>query len=230
MSAITERLLSLADEGYRQFQIPLMPTVDSERVIGVRTPILRKMAKELAGTPEAEAFLRELPHTYYEENNLHAFLVEQIGDYDVCIAAIDAFLPYVDNWSTCDGWSPKVLKKHPGALLTKIREWMDSDKPYTIRFGIGMLQRYFLDERFSPEFLAWVAAVDREEYYVRMMVAWYFATALAKQYEATLPYIQERRLSLWTHNKAIQKAVESYRVTPEHKQQLKNYRNKKDRL
>ncbi len=230
MSAITERLLSLADEEYRQFQIPLMPTVDSERVIGVRTPILRKMAKEIAGTPESEAFLLELPHTYYEENNLHAFLVEQIKDYDVCIAAIDAFLPYVDNWSTCDGWSPKVLKKHPEALLVKIREWMDSDQPYTIRFGIGMLQRYFLDERFSPDFLAWVASVDREEYYVRMMVAWYFATALAKQYEVTLPYIQERRLPLWTHNKAIQKAIESYRVTPEHKQQLKGYRNKKDRL
>ncbi|MBE6806901.1 MAG: DNA alkylation repair protein [Ruminococcaceae bacterium] len=230
MSPITERLLSLADEGYRQFQISLMPIVDPARVIGVRTPVLRKLAKELAGTPEAQAFLRELPHTYYEENNLHAFLVEQIKDYDGCIAAIDAFLPYVDNWSTCDGWSPKVIKKHPEDLLCKIREWMSSDHPYTVRYGIGMLQRHFLDDRFCPEYLEWVARVDREEYYVRMMVAWYFATALAKQYEATLPYMRERCLPEWTHNKAIQKAVESYRVTDEHKEQLKQYKCTKGRL
>ena len=221
MSTITERLFSLADEGYRQFQIPLIPTVEPERVIGVRTPVLRKLAKELAGTAQAEAFLRDLPHAYYEENNLHAFLVEQIRDYDAVIAAIDAFLPYVDNWSTCDGWSPKVLKKHPEELLCKIRQWMASDALYTVRFGIGMLQRYFLDERFDPVYLAWVAAVDREEYYLRMMVAWYFATALAKQYEAALPYIEEGKLPLWTHNKAIQKAVESYRVSEQHKTYLK---------
>ena len=221
MSALTERLFALADEGYRQFQIPLIPTVEPTRVIGVRTPILRKLAKEMAGSAEAEAFLRDLPHTYYEENNLHAFLVEQMGDYDACIAAIDAFLPYVDNWSTCDGWSPKVVKKHPEELLGKIREWMASDLPYTVRFGIGMLQRYFLDERFDAAYLEWVAAIDREEYYVRMMVAWYFATALAKQYAATVPYIEEGRLPLWTHNKAIQKAVESYRVTAEQKIYLK---------
>lgn len=221
MNGITERLFSLADEEYRQFQTPLLPTVAPERVIGVRTPILRKLAKELAGTDEAEAFLRDLPHTYYEENNLHAFLVEQIRDYDACIAAIDAFLPHVDNWSTCDGWSPKVLKKHPEELLVKIREWMASDAPYTVRFGIGMLQRYFLDERFDAAYLGWVAAVDREEYYVRMMVAWYFATALAKQYEAALPFIEKGRLPLWTHNKAIQKAVESYRVSAEQKAYLK---------
>lgn len=229
MSAITARLLSLADEGYRQFQIPLMPTVDPERVIGVRTPVLRRLAKELAGTPEAEAFLRELPHTYYEENQLHAFLVEQMRDYAACLVAIDAFLPYVDNWSTCDGWSPKVLKKHPEELLGKIREWMASEHPYTVRYGIGMLQRYFLNERFSPEHLAWVAEIDREEYYVRMMVAWYFATALAKQYEAAFPYIRAHRLPEWTHNKAIQKAVESYRVSPEHKEELKQYKITKGR-
>ena len=221
MSAVTQRLFTLADEAYRQFQTPLLPTVEPRRIIGVRTPILRKLAKELAGTAEAEAFLRDLPHTYYEENNLHAFLVEQIRDYDACIAAIDAFLPYVDNWSTCDGWSPKVLKKHPEEVLVKIREWMASDAPYTVRFGIGMLQRYFLDERFNAVYLDWVSAIDREEYYVRMMVAWYFATALAKQYEATLPYIEEGRLPLWMHNKTIQKAVESYRVTAEPKTYLK---------
>ena len=224
MSGITQRLLSLADEGYRRFQIPLMPTVNAHRVIGVRTPVLRKMAKELAGTPQGEAFLQDLPHTYYEENNLHAFLVEQIRDYSTCIAAIDAFLPYVDNWSTCDGWSPKILKRYPEKLLGKIREWMDSDQPYTVRFGIGMLQRYFLDERFCPEYLEWVVAIRREEYYVRMMVAWFFATALAKQYEAAVPYIQERRLPEWTHHKTIQKAVESYRIPTEHKEQLKSYK------
>lgn len=229
MSAITQRLLSLADERYRQFQIPLMPTVQPERVIGVRTPLLRRLAKELAGTEEAKTFLQELPHTYYEENNLHAFLVEQIKGYDTCIAAIDAFLPYVDNWSTCDGWSPKVLKQHPEELLCKIREWMNSDHPYTVRFGIGMLQRYFLDDRFSPEYLRWVANIDREEYYVKMMVAWYFATALAKQYETAIIYIREYRLPAWTHNKAIQKAVESYRVSAEHKAQLREYKRTKDR-
>ena len=221
MSAITQRLFSLADEGYRQFQTPLLPSVAPERIIGVRTPVLRKLAKEMVGTAEAEAFLCDLPHTYYEENNLHAFLVEQIKDYDACIAALDAFLPYVDNWSTCDGWSPKVFKKHPEELLVKIRQWMASDLPYTVRFGIGMLQRYFLDERFEPMYLDWVAAIHREEYYVRMMVAWYFATALAKQYDVTLPYIEQGRLPLWTHNKTIQKAVESYRVTAEQKTYLK---------
>ena len=229
MSGITQRLLSLADEAYRQFQIPLMPTVAPERVIGVRTPVLRELAKELAGTPEAEMFLRELPHTYYEENNLHAFLVEHIKDYDTCMVAIDAFLPYVDNWSTCDGWSPKVLKKHPKALLDKIREWITSDHPFTVRYGIGMLQRYFLDDLFKPEYVEWVATVDREEYYVKMMVAWYFATALAKQYEAALPYIREYRLSEWIHNKAIQKATESFRVSAEHKADLRAYKITKGR-
>ena len=224
MSAVTQRLFSLADEGYRQFQTPLLPSVEPERIIGVRTPVLRKLAKEMAGTAEAEAFLRDLPHTYYEENNLHAFLVEQMKDYDACAAAIDTFLPYVDNWSTCDGWSPKVFKKHPEELLVKIREWMASDLLYTVRFGIGMLQRYFLDERFDPVYLAWVATIDREEYYVRMMVAWYFATALAKQYEATLPYVEQGRLPIWTHNKTIQKAVESYRISAEQKIYLKTLR------
>ena len=217
MSTIVRQLFSMADEGYRLFQTPLIPTVQPDRVIGVRIPLLRKMAKELVGTAEAEAFLRDLPHTYYEENHLHAFLVEQIQDYDACVAAIDAFLPYVDNWSTCDGWSPKVLKKHPQELLGKIREWMASDRSYTIRFGIGMLQRHFLDDRFCPDYLAWVAAVDREEYYVRMMVAWYFATALAKQYSATILFLEQGCLPVWTHNKTIQKARESYRVLPEHK-------------
>ena len=224
MSAVTQRLFSLADEGYRQFQTPLLPSVEPERIIGVRTPVLRKLAKEMAGTAEAEAFLRDLPHTYYEENNLHAFLVEQMKDYDACAAAIDTFLPYVDNWSTCDGWSPKVFKKHPEELLVKIREWMASDLLYTVRFGIGMLQRYFLDERFDPVYLAWVATIDREEYYVRMMVAWYFATALAKQYEATLPYVEQGRLPIWTHNKTIQKAVESYRISAEQKIYLNTLR------
>jgi 3-methyladenine DNA glycosylase AlkD len=221
MDSIVQDLSSMQDPAYKAFHQKLIPNVAPDRVIGVRTPRLRAYAKVLFRREDRDAFLARLPHRYYEENNLHAFLVEQIQYYDACIAAIDAFLPYVDNWSTCDGWSPKVFKKHPDELLMKIREWMASDLPYTVRFGMGMLQRYFLDERFDPMYLDWVAAIDREEYYVRMMVAWFFATALAKQYEVTLPYIEQGRLPLWTHNKTIQKAVESYRVTAEQKEYLK---------
>lgn len=221
---ITEHLFSLSDEGYRQFQIPLMPTVEAERVIGVRTPLLRRMAKELAGSETARNFLTELPHTYYEENQLHAFLIEQIADFDACMAAVETFLPYVDNWSTCDGWSPKVFGQYPQRLLEKIQQWIAVPHPYTVRYGIGMLQRYFLDHRFDPCYLSWIAQICREEYYVRMMVAWFFATALAKQYAETVVYLEEKRLSPWIHNKTIQKAVESYRISPEHKQYLRTLR------
>ncbi len=221
---ITEHLFSLSDEGYRQFQIPLVPTVEAERVIGVRTPLLRRMAKELAGSETARNFLTELPHTYYEENQLHAFLIEQIADFDACMAAVETFLPYVDNWSTCDGWSPKVFGQYPQRLLEKIQQWIAAPHPYTVRYGIGMLQRYFLDDRFDPCYLSWIAHIRREEYYVRMMVAWFFATALAKQYAETVVYLEEKRLSPWIHNKTIQKAVESYRISPEHKQYLRTLR------
>lgn len=217
MNDILQHLFSLQDEPYRQFQCKLMPTVDPETVIGVRTPALRAYARKLAGTPEAEAFLNQLPHRYYEENNLHAFLLEQCRDYDGSIAQLERFLPYVDNWATCDSMCPKVLGKHPGRLLGQIKRWIKSDQTYTVRYGLGLLMRFYLDDSFQPEILELAAGVRSEEYYINMMVAWFFATALAKQYEAALVYLQDRRLAVWVHNKTIQKAVESYRITPEQK-------------
>lgn len=224
MNEITHRLFELQDEDYRRFQCRLMPTVSPETVIGVRTPALRALAKHLYGTAEAAAFLQELPHQYYEENNLHAFLLERIPDYATCVVALDAFLPHVDNWATCDGLSPRVFKSCPAALPAQIRAWLDSGEVYTVRFGVCMLMKHYLGKSFDPVYLSWVAALTEEDYYVRMVVAWYFATALAKQYTAALPYITQIRLPLWTHNKAIQKAVESYRITPEQKAYLIQYK------
>ena len=196
---IREALFAARDEGYKAFQCPLMPTVDPDTVIGVRTPILRRMAKELRGTADGEALLTHLPHGYFEENQLHAFLIESIPDFDAAVAATDVFLPYVDNWATCDQLSPKAFKGRFGELLTHIRRWMTDPAPYTCRFGLGMLMRYGLSENFDPIFLSEAAAssiTGREHYYVRMMVAWFFATALTYQYEATLPYLTENRLLL----------------------------------
>ena len=224
---IQDLLFSLQDEKYREFHSKLIPTIDPDKIIGVRTPVLRKQVKELAKRPDIHEYMMTLPHTYYEENNLHAFLIEQIKDYEECVRRLEEFLPYVDNWATCDSMTPKVFKKHKGELLEKISVWLASDHVYTIRFGIEMLMKSYLDEDFDERYLEWVAAVRSEEYYVNMMIAWYFATALAKQYEATLPYIVESRLADWTHNKAIQKAVESYRITPEQKVYLKSLKRKK---
>ena len=221
---IRARLFALQDEGYRAFPSRLMPTVPPETVIGVRVPALRRLAKQLAGTPQAEAFLQELPHTYYEENNLHAFLLESIRDYDAALAATEKFLPYIDNWATCDSFCPKVFAKHKEELLPVLRRWMASDHPYTVRYGMEMLMRYYLDEDFRPEHLAWAAAVHSGEYYINMMRAWYFATALAKQPEAALPWLTARRLDVWTHNKTIQKAVESSRIPAETKAFLRTLR------
>lgn len=221
---IRARLFALQDEGYRAFHSRLMPTVPPETVIGVRVPALRRLAKQLAGTPQAEAFLQELPHTYYEENNLHAFLLESIRDYDAALAATEKFLSYIDNWATCDSFCPKVFAKHKEELLPVLRRWMASDHPYTVRYGMEMLMRYYLDEDFRPEHLAWAAAVHSGEYYINMMRAWYFATALAKQPEAALPWLTERRLDVWTHNKTIQKAVESSRIPAETKAFLRTLR------
>mgnify|MGYP005754504801 FL=1 len=221
---IRARLFALQDEGYRAFHSRLMPTVPPETVIGVRVPALRRLAKRLAGTPQAEAFLQELPHIYYEENNLHAFLLESIRDYDAALAATEKFLPYIDNWATCDSFCPKVFAKHKEDLLPVLRRWMASDHPYTVRYGMEMLMRYYLDEDFRPEHLAWAAAVHSGEYYINMMRAWYFATALAKQPEAALPWLTERRLDVWTHNKTIQKAVESSRIPAETKEFLRTLR------
>lgn len=218
---IRRQLFELQDLKYRDFNSSLIPTVDKETVIGVRTPQLRKLAKELSKDPDIGVFLRTLPHNYYEENNLHGLIIEGMKDYDKCIAEMELFLPYIDNWATCDIISPKVFKKHLPELLDEIKVWIGLDHTYTIRFGIEMLMSFYLDDRFKPEYPEMVAGVKSEEYYVNMMIAWYFATALAKQYDAVIPFIEGKRLDKWTHNKAIQKSVESYRITPEQKAYLK---------
>lgn len=223
---IMERLTSMQDEKCKQFHCKLMPTVNPDTVIGIRVPALRKLAKELYGTAEAEAFLSELPHNYYDENNLHAYLIALIKDYDICIAEVERFLPYIDNWATCDGLSPKVFKKHLPELLEHIQVWIASEETYTVRFAIGMLMQFYLDDAFDAQYLKIVASVKSEEYYVNMMIAWYFATALSKQYDATLPYLQTNQLSVWTHNKTIQKAIESYRITDAQKVYLKGLKRK----
>lgn len=224
LTDIQKRLFSLQDAPYGDFQARLLPNLPRESIIGVRTPALRSLAKELFKKPETEAFWNELPHRYFEENQLHAFLLEGVKDYDACIRRLDAFLPYVDNWATCDQMCPKVLEKHTDLLLPQIRVWLSSPHPYTVRFAIGLLMRYYLDGRFAPEYPRLVASVVSEEYYINMMIAWYFATALAKQYESILPYLKEARLETWTHNKTIQKAAESYRISAEQKAELRALR------
>lgn len=221
--AIQTRLQQLQDVGYRAFECKITPGIAPETVLGVRVPQLRKLAKSLSET-EKNTFLSQLPHRYYDENNLHAIIISQCGDMHRTVELLDAFLPYVDNWNTCDMIIPVCLKQDLSALLPHIRRWMAERHLYTVRFGIGLLLRYYLDDAFQPEYAAWVAAVQTEEYYLRMMVAWYFATALAKQYDVVLPYLQQHRLPQWTHNKTIQKAVESYRITPEQKDYLRTLR------
>lgn len=225
---IQKHLFELQDTAYRDFHSKLMPTVAKEKVIGVRTPVLRKYAKEVAKRPDVETFLQDLPHTYYEENNLHMFLLEERKDYEDCMAHLEQFLPYIDNWATCDARPPKVFAKYKDALPTKIKAWLASGETYTIRYGVNLLMRYYLDEDFSVEYPKLVAEIVSEEYYVKMVVAWYFATALAKQYDAVLPFLQEEKLEIWTHNKTIQKAVESYRITPEQKNYLKTLKRKEN--
>ena len=228
MTEIQEKLIALSEPAYRDFMAPLLPDVPRERILGVRTPALRAYAKELFRAGGYEPFLRELPHRYYEEDNLHAFLIAGIRDFDRCLEETEAFLPCVDNWATCDCFRPGVFRKNRNALLARIPVWLGSDRTYTVRFGIGMLMAHFLDEDFRPDYLAWVAGLRSGEYYVNMMIAWYFATALAKQYDAALPYLEEQRLDRWTHNKTIQKAVESYRVSDAHKSELKKFRMKNE--
>ncbi len=223
---IKQRLFSLQDEPYRDFQVKLIPTIDPKTMIGVRTPALRKLAKELSKDPDITEFLTSLPHEYFDENQLHAFLISEIKDYEKCIAQTEKFLPFINNWATCDQLSPKVFKKHKQELLSHIQTWIRSEETYTVRFGIGMLMQHFLDDDFDPEYLELVAGIRSEEYYVNMMIAWYFATALAKQYDAVLPYLEQKKLAPWTHNKAIQKARESYRVSAEQKEYLKSLKIK----
>ncbi len=228
MSAITEHikesLFSCQDLGYRDFQARLIPTIDKETIIGVRTPRVRALAKEVAKDPQIGAFLCDLPHRYYEENNVHVCVIGQMKDYESCLRELEKFLPYIDNWATCDMEAPKVFRKHTQELLTPIRGWLASGQTYTVRFAIRMLMCFYLDQNFRTEYLELVAGVRSQEYYVNMMIAWYFATALARQYEAALPYIEQRRLADWTHNKTIQKAQESLRITPEQKAYLKTWK------
>lgn len=223
---IREELFALQDLKYKEFHKRLIPTIDEDTIIGVRIPALRALVKEFSRTEEAAEFMKELPHPYYEENNVHAFLIEKIKDYDTCIRELDKFLPYVDNWATCDSMAPKVLKKHLPELMDKIKEWLASDQIYTVRYGIGLLMKFYLDEAFEEKYLQMVADVQSEEYYINMMIAWYFATALAKHYEKALSYLEEQKLDVWTHNKTIQKAVESHRITPEQKAYLKTLKRK----
>ncbi len=219
---IQEKLFSLADLKYRDFHSALMPTIDKNTIIGVRVPVLRALAKEVNKSEYKDEFLATLPHKYYEENNLHAFLVEKINDYNEVIKELDRFLPFVDNWATCDMMSPKILKKHKSELLLEIDRWIKSDHTYTVRYGIKCLMQHYLDEDFKEEYFQKVINIKSDEYYVNMMRAWYFATALAKQYESSVKVLEERKLDRWTHNKTIQKAVESYCVLPENKKYIKS--------
>ena len=226
VEGIREKLFALQDEKYRDFQQGLIPSVEQKEFIGIRTPALRKLAKELYNAGDLDEFFNDLPHKYFDENQLHAFAISEIKDFDECMKALEEFLPFVDNWATSDQMSPKVFKKNKEELFSHIKKWLGSDHTYTVRFGIGMLMQHFLDEDFDLSYPEMVAEIRSDEYYINMMIAWYFATALAKQYESILPFIEEKRLSPWTHNKAIQKSVESYRITDEQKTYLRRLKVK----
>ena len=226
MTEIQKRLFELQDEKYRDFQVKLIPTVDPATVIGVRTPELRKLAKELSKRDDIDAFLETLPHDHFDENQLHAFILSGMKDFTKCMTGVCGFLPFIDNWATCDQLSPKVFGKNKAELLAYINEWLQSDETYTIRFAAGMLMEHFLDDDFDIKYPEMVAGIESDEYYVNMMRAWYFATALAKQYVSVISFIEEKRLDKWTHNKTIQKSVESYRITPEQKAYLKSLKIK----
>ena len=221
---VYERLTACGNTEYRDFQSKLVPNIPKETILGVKTPDMRRIAKEIQGSREADEFLKQLPHKYYEENLVHFFLIAMIRDFDECAEAVETFLPYVDCWPVCDQSSPKVFVKNHERLLPLIRKWIASEHVYTARFGLRMLMNEFLGDDFKPEYLEWAASVKGEEYYIKMMIAWFFATALAKQYDETLVFIEKRRLDPWTHRKAIQKAVESFRVSEEHKEYLKTLR------
>ena len=227
MQEIVDLLFLKQDIKFRDFQAPLFPGVEKERIIGVRTPAIKKLAKELYGSETANKFLETLPHYYFDENQLHAFLISLIKDYKTCLKEVDRFLPYVDNWGTCDQLSPKVFAKHKDELIVDIKRWIKSKHVYTVRFAIGMLLGLYLDESFKEEYLELVSKVKSDEYYINMMIAWYFATALAKQWDASIKYIKDKDLDPWVHNKTIQKAVESYRITAEQKEYLRSLKTTK---
>lgn len=227
LNEIRSELFKMQDMDYRDFNSKLIPTVDKESMIGIRTPDLRKYAKQLGKSSDVIEFLQTLPHKYFDENQLHTFIISEIKDFKNCIDEINRFLPYIDNWATCDQLSPKVFKKHHNELSEYIKDWLKSDKVYTLRFGIGMLMEHFLDEDFDILYPEMVSKIRSGEYYINMMIAWYFATALAKQYESIIPFIENNSLDIWTHNKAIQKAVESLRISDEKKEYLKSLKIKK---
>ena len=218
---ITEILFDHRDEKYAEFQSKLTSNVPKELFIGVRVPEVRAIAKEYIKDPEHFSFIKELPHKYYDENMLHGLLISAVKDFDEAAEETERFLPFVDNWAVCDIMSPKVFAKHKDKLIDLIRKWAASDREYTIRFGVEMLMSHYLDKDFKPEYLEIPAKIDREEYYVKMMVAWFYATALAKQWDATIPYIENKVLAPWVHNKTIQKAIESYRITDAQKEYLR---------
>ncbi len=217
-------LFEMQDIGYKTFHARLMPTVPPDKIIGIRTPILRKYAKKFAKTEECKIFCESLPHQYYEENNLHGFIISEMKDIEGCLTEMDRFLPYIDNWATCDMVRPKVFKQNPDMLLPYIAKWLEAKETYTVRFAIGMLMDYFLEEKFNITYTNRIACLVSDEYYIKMMQAWYFATALAKQWDAVIPFLEEQKISKWVHNKTIQKSVESYRITAEQKQYLKTLR------
>lgn len=221
-----KNLKKLQDLKYRDMQVKIIPNLEPSSIIGVRTPELKAMAKEILKSGDYEDFLNDLPHKYFEENQLHAFILSGMKDADECFEELEKFLPYVDNWATCDQMSPKIFKKHKDELLKRVKVWIASGEPYTIRFGVGMLMEHFLDDDYDTKYPAMVAKLRSDEYYVNMMIAWYFATALAKQYDTIIPYIEKKKLDKWTHNKAIQKSVESYRITDEQKAYLKTLKIK----
>ncbi|MBQ6285334.1 MAG: DNA alkylation repair protein [Bacilli bacterium] len=221
MNTIREELFKLQDKKYRDFQAKLVPNIDINSLIGVRTFELRNLAKRMVKENNYSSFLNDLPHKYFDENQLHVFIISEIKNYDECINYINKFLPFVDNWATCDQMSPKVFKKHKDDLIKYIKKWIKSKKTYTIRFGIGMLMQYYLDNEFKIEYLDLVCNIKSEEYYVNMMKAWFFATSLAKKYDETIKIIENNILDKWTHNKTIQKSIESYRITADEKEYLK---------
>ncbi len=221
---IIDELFKLQDKEYREFQSKLIPNINKERIIGVRTPLLRQLSKKIIKENNYSDFLNDLPHKYFDENQIHAFIISEIKDYDECLFEFNKFLPYIDNWATCDQSSPKIFLKNSDKLINEIKRWIKSKDTYTIRFGIGMLMRIYLDDNFKPEYLKMVSNIKSDEYYVNMMIAWFFATALAKQYDSTIEYIKNYKLDKWVHNKIIQKSIESYRISKEKKEYLKKYK------
>lgn len=226
MTPIQKQLFELQDLGYKEFHSKLMPTVCKDKIIGVRVPQLRKFAKELNKSDLKADFLNTLPHKYYEEDNLHAFLIEQIKDFNECISALDNFLLFVDNWATCDMMTPKVLAENPDLLYEKIQEWAKSEHTYTVRFAVVTLMKFFMDERLDKKHLKLLLRIKSNEYYINMAIAWYLATALSSRWDLVIPYIENKKFDKWIHNKAIQKSIESYRITKQQKEYLKTLKAK----